>query len=348
MCELIIESLDALLDRDEVREESAEPPLIHEMHSRALGFLGDRLLRLLLRSDEEDLPTVGGEVPHEDVGLFDTGERLLKIDDVDAVALHEDEALHLWIPAASLMSEVNPGLQELRVLSPARGRALAAPSPPFAAFASRSAAGRGPGAPAARAQPARRCHPQPTVPSLPVDRPRFLKSLSPRHVSCGVTRDRWLNTTKRPCRVAPLADGKCSCPKTPRSLSLKPTGEARRTSERSTGSCCPSRTRTSARCHSFPRTRTFCAVAGTWICTTRLGLTSSRAATRRSNRDSTCSREKRSPPSSGMSSFGPVTVSSAGPRCGAFGRRSSPTLGTNRSARLSPGRSPFPAEGATR
>src|SRR6266550_283686 len=109
----VIESLDALLDRDEVREESAEPSLIHEMHSRALGFLGDRLLRLLLRSDEEDLPTVGGEVPHEDVGLFDTRERLLKIDDVDAVALHEDEALHLWIPAASLMSEVNPGLQEL-------------------------------------------------------------------------------------------------------------------------------------------------------------------------------------------------------------------------------------------
>src|SRR5205809_874465 len=109
----VVEALDALLDRDKVREESTEPPLIHEVHSGALGFLRDRLLRLLLRSDEEDLPAVRGQVSHEDVGLFDARERLLKVDDVDAVALHEDEALHLWVPAASLVSEVHAGLQEL-------------------------------------------------------------------------------------------------------------------------------------------------------------------------------------------------------------------------------------------
>src|SRR5439155_3855993 len=87
----VVEALDALLDRDEVREESTEPALIHEVHSGALGFLRDRLLRLLLRSDEEDLPAVRSQVSHEDVRLFDARERLLKVDDVDAVALHEDE-----------------------------------------------------------------------------------------------------------------------------------------------------------------------------------------------------------------------------------------------------------------
>src|SRR5205814_2950736 len=40
-------------------------------------------------------------------------QRLLKVDDVDPVPLHEDEALHLRVPAAGLMSEVDSGLEEL-------------------------------------------------------------------------------------------------------------------------------------------------------------------------------------------------------------------------------------------
>src|SRR5205823_1091619 len=78
-----------------------------------LGLFGDRLLRLLLGADEEDLPAAGRKVAHETVGVLDARERLLQVDDVDAVALHEDEALHLRIPTARLMSEVHPGLQEL-------------------------------------------------------------------------------------------------------------------------------------------------------------------------------------------------------------------------------------------
>ena len=109
----VVETLDALLDRDEVGEEPAEPALVHVVHPRALGLLGDGFLRLLLRPDEEDLPAVAGEVAHERVRLLNPGERLLKIDDVDAVPLHEDEALHLRVPAARLMSEVDSGLQEL-------------------------------------------------------------------------------------------------------------------------------------------------------------------------------------------------------------------------------------------
>jgi hypothetical protein len=83
------------------------------VHPRSLGFLRDRLLRLLLRSNEEDLSAVGGQVAHEDVRLLHARKGLLKVDDVNAVAFHEDEALHLRIPAPSLMPEMDPGLQQL-------------------------------------------------------------------------------------------------------------------------------------------------------------------------------------------------------------------------------------------
>src|SRR5687768_7225049 len=38
---------------------------------------------------------------------------MLEIDDVDPTALAEDEAAHLGIPATSLVTEVDSGLQEL-------------------------------------------------------------------------------------------------------------------------------------------------------------------------------------------------------------------------------------------
>jgi hypothetical protein len=36
----------------------------------------------------------------------------LDIDDVDAVALGKNKALHLWVPATSLMSEMNTAVEE--------------------------------------------------------------------------------------------------------------------------------------------------------------------------------------------------------------------------------------------
>jgi hypothetical protein len=38
---------------------------------------------------------------------------LLDIDNVDAIALSENETLHLWIPSTSLVSEVNTAVEEL-------------------------------------------------------------------------------------------------------------------------------------------------------------------------------------------------------------------------------------------
>ena len=54
-----------------------------------------------------------GDVAREVVCLLQQRLRLLEVDDVDAAALVEDEALHLRVPAARLVTEVHSGLQQL-------------------------------------------------------------------------------------------------------------------------------------------------------------------------------------------------------------------------------------------
>ena len=99
--------------RLEVGEHAAEPAVVDVGRVGAIGLLLDRLLRLLLRADEEHVATVLDGVAHEAVRGVDPLQRLLEVDDVDAVALTEDEALHLRVPAPGLVSEVDAGLQQL-------------------------------------------------------------------------------------------------------------------------------------------------------------------------------------------------------------------------------------------
>ncbi len=49
----------------------------------------------------------------EVVGLVDHVERLEQVDDVDAVALGEDELLHLRVPTTGLVAEVQTCLQHV-------------------------------------------------------------------------------------------------------------------------------------------------------------------------------------------------------------------------------------------
>jgi hypothetical protein len=49
---------------------------------------------------------------HELLGSLEKGDRLIEVDDVDAAALGEHVPLHLGVPSARLMPEVDPGLQE--------------------------------------------------------------------------------------------------------------------------------------------------------------------------------------------------------------------------------------------
>ena len=87
--------------------------MVDVRHVHALGLGLDRVLRLLLRTDEEDGAVALGEVADELRGLVEALARLRQIDDVDAGPLREDEAAHLGIPASRLVAEVHSGFQQL-------------------------------------------------------------------------------------------------------------------------------------------------------------------------------------------------------------------------------------------
>src|SRR6202034_1681928 len=77
------------------------------------SLLGDGLLGLLLRADVHHGAAVRDGLPDEVVRSVDEGQRLLQVDDVDAVALGEDEALHLRVPAPGLVPEVHAAFKQL-------------------------------------------------------------------------------------------------------------------------------------------------------------------------------------------------------------------------------------------
>src|SRR6185312_2873029 len=109
----LLHAREALGDRLEVGEEATEPTLVDEGLADALCLLGDGALGLLLGADEEDRAAVRDGVLDVVVGLVDVGERLLQVDDVAARTLGEDEALHLRVPPAGLVSEVNAAIEQL-------------------------------------------------------------------------------------------------------------------------------------------------------------------------------------------------------------------------------------------
>ena len=97
-----------------VRQLVSRPPsqrFDDERHADARRLVPDGVLGLLLRADEEDRAAALGDVARKVVRVLDELLRLLQVDDVDAAALGEDEALHLRVPAACLVAEVNSSLQ---------------------------------------------------------------------------------------------------------------------------------------------------------------------------------------------------------------------------------------------
>jgi hypothetical protein len=101
---------DALGHGLEVGEHSAQPTLVDVGRAALLGVGLDRVLSLLLGADEQHGSTVGDRVTDQGVGRLDALQGLLQVDDVDAVAVSEDEALHLRVPAPGLVAEVDSGV----------------------------------------------------------------------------------------------------------------------------------------------------------------------------------------------------------------------------------------------
>src|SRR5260221_7436489 len=109
----LLQAVDPLLDGAEVGQHAAHPAPVDEVHAGARGLSLDSLLRLLLGADEKHGPSAGGDSAHEIPRVIEKPDGLLQVDDVDAVSRGEDVGLHLWVPAAGLMSEVDTCLQQL-------------------------------------------------------------------------------------------------------------------------------------------------------------------------------------------------------------------------------------------
>ena len=109
----VVQVRDPIGDRAPVRKQAAQPAVRDVRHSDPRRMLRDGVLRLLLRTDEENRPVALRDRARELVRLDQELLGLREIDEVDAAALAEDVAAHLGIPATRLVAEVDAGLQQL-------------------------------------------------------------------------------------------------------------------------------------------------------------------------------------------------------------------------------------------
>jgi hypothetical protein len=81
--------------------------MIDEWHARTLRFLAYDFRRRALGSDEEDFAILLGEIADFFKRLVHCRNGVLEIDNVDFIARAEDELVHLWIPVAALVAEMD-------------------------------------------------------------------------------------------------------------------------------------------------------------------------------------------------------------------------------------------------
>ena len=75
--------------------------------ARAVSLILHDVDELSLGADEENVLAAQDDIARESLRHLQLTQCLLEIDDVDAVALREDETTHLRVPAAGLVSEVD-------------------------------------------------------------------------------------------------------------------------------------------------------------------------------------------------------------------------------------------------
>ena len=108
----VIEAGNAFADGFHVGEHATEPAVIDVELSAGFCCFTNGFLGLAFATDEEDLLLLAGQFTEElgsDVDLFDG---FLDIEDVDLVPGFQDERLHLGVPTAGLVAEVDSGFDE--------------------------------------------------------------------------------------------------------------------------------------------------------------------------------------------------------------------------------------------
>src|SRR5579883_497665 len=103
----VTEIADTRLNGLEIGQHATQPALVDIEHAAAFRLFSDGFLGLFLRANEQDSATISGQLLYKPVSLIEARHRLLEIDDMDAVAIHKDERLHLGVPAPGLMTKVD-------------------------------------------------------------------------------------------------------------------------------------------------------------------------------------------------------------------------------------------------
>ena len=109
----LLEQADPLLDGDEVGEHAAEPALVDVRLSARVASWATGSWACFLVPDEQDLVAAGDGLADEFERDVQALDGLGEVDDVDPVALREDERAHLGVPAAGLVAEVDSGFEQL-------------------------------------------------------------------------------------------------------------------------------------------------------------------------------------------------------------------------------------------
>src|SRR5215469_10093056 len=107
----VFQSPDALANSGEVSQRPAEPPLIHVKLTTSQCRLFYRFLRLLLTTDKQNFTAATRDFLQKFRSPPKLQDGLIQIDNVNLVALFEDERLHLRIPTLRLVSKMNTSFQ---------------------------------------------------------------------------------------------------------------------------------------------------------------------------------------------------------------------------------------------
>src|SRR5438876_320111 len=110
----VFQSPDALANSREVGQRAAEPALIYIKLAASHCGLFYRFLRLLLTTDKQNFAAATRDFLEKFRGPPKLQDGLIQIDDINLVALFEDERLHLRIPTLRLVSKMNASFQQFR------------------------------------------------------------------------------------------------------------------------------------------------------------------------------------------------------------------------------------------
>ncbi len=82
-------------------------------HAATFGFFSNRVLCLLFGADEKHMTARRGQITHHGFQLLEHRHSLLQVDNMYAITGAKNVGLHLRVPTACLVAEMNTGLQKL-------------------------------------------------------------------------------------------------------------------------------------------------------------------------------------------------------------------------------------------